>query len=62
MFGRLLWPEPLDSEVRLYRVGETFIKAGGVRYRIERVAVADYIQHVNISVIEEDVIITEPYL
>jgi len=62
MAGRLLWIEPLDQEYRLYRPGETDKRHAGVVYRIERVAIVDNTQHVNVSVVEEDIIITEPHL
>ena len=61
IYGRLLWVEPFDNEHRLYRVGET-VPRDYVSYLVERVALAENTQHINVSVIEEDIIITEPHL
>ena len=48
--GRLLWVEPLKEENRLYGLGETFA-LDEIRYKIERMAIVDNTQHLNISVI-----------
>ena len=61
IYGRLLWIEPFDNEYRLYRVGETVLR-DYVSYLVERVALSENTQHVNVSVIEEDIKITEPHL
>jgi len=61
LYGRFLWAEPLDSEFRLFRVGETVPGDNG-DYLVERVALSENTQHVNVSLIEEDIIITEPHL
>lgn len=61
IYGHLLWASPLETEYRLYEIGETFLW-DEVEYKIERMAVVDHIQHVNVSVVEEDIIITEPHL
>ena len=62
MYGHLLWVSPLENEFRLYRVGDTFV-LDEKHFRVERVAVADSVQHVNLSAIEEDVNVTEgPHL
>jgi len=42
-------------------VGETILR-DDLSYLVERVALSENVQHVNISVIEEDIIITEPHL
>ena len=71
IYGKLLWIEPLDQENRLYQIGErhshVFHDKGGKMmpeafYVIERVALAENIQHVNLKLIEENVIVTEPHL
>lgn len=62
IYGRFLWLEGLQEEHRLFAPGEKFTE-DGVQYRVERMAVAENTQHVNLSVIEEDVNITEgPHL
>jgi len=61
IYGRFLWTEPLRYEFRLYTVGETILR-DDLSYLVERVALSENVQHVNISVIEEDIIITEPHL
>ena len=61
IYGHFLWAEPLNSEYRLYQSGET-VPRGQESYLIERVALAENVQHVNVSLIEEDIIITEPHL
>lgn len=62
-YGRLLWAKPLEEEHRIYRIGETFRgESGMTEYRVEMVAIAEHVLHVNLSVIEEDVNIVEPYL
>ena len=61
IYGRLLWVEPFDNEYCLYRVGET-VPHDYVSYMVERVALSENTQHVNVSAIEEDIKITEPHL
>ena len=61
LFGKFLWAEPLQEEHRLYNPGEEFI-LDEVKYRVERVAIAENTQHVNVAVVHEDVNIVEPYL
>jgi len=61
MFGRFIWAEPLKTESRLYRIGEEFIW-DAIKYRVERMAVVDNVQQVNVMAIYEDVNIVEPYL
>lgn len=61
IYGKFLWSEPLKEESRLYRLGETFPEAD-VTYRVERMALVENVQHVNVQLIVEDIIITEPHL
>ena len=61
LYGRLLWVEPMKHEFRLYQAGETILGVDG-DYLVERVALAENTQHVNVSLIQEDIIITEPHL
>lgn len=61
IYGRLLWVDPIQEENRIHEPGETFYR-DAINYRIERVALAENTEHVNTSVIEEDIIITEPHL
>jgi len=61
LFGKFLWAEPLQEDYRLYNPGEEFI-LGEVKYRVERVALVENTQHVNVTVVLEDVNIVEPYL
>lgn len=61
MYGRLLWVEPIKEEHRLFEVGEIFT-LDYVKYKINRFAIVDNTIHLNISVIKEDVNITEPHL
>jgi len=64
-FGALLWIEELMDEKRLYRVGDkpahTFLIEGTyveAYYVVVREAIADNFQHVNLAVVEEDVVIS----
>ncbi|MDZ4340926.1 MAG: hypothetical protein U1E51_00630 [Candidatus Binatia bacterium] len=61
IFGKLLWVELIQDEYRLYSPGEGFV-LDEVRYRVERVALAENTQHVNVSVVAEDINVVEPYL
>ena len=61
IYGKFLWAEPLKEDNRLYSPGEEFI-LDEIKYRIERVALVENTQHVNVAVVPEDVNITEPYL
>ena len=61
IYGKFLWAEPLQEDYRLYSPGEEFI-LDAVKYRVERVALVENTQHVNLKVVEEDVNIVEPYL
>lgn len=61
IFGKFLWTEPIQEDYRIYRPGEEFI-LDEVKYRVERVALAENTQHVNIVVVQEDLNIVEPYL
>ena len=71
IYGKLLWTEPIDQENRLYQIGEryshVFHDEGGKMapeafYMIERVALAENVQHINLKLIEENVVVTEPHL
>jgi len=71
MDGRMLWAEPLQHEIRLYRLGDRVIppvravdpaKIVAKEWRVRMVAIADHIQVVNVAEIAEDVNIVEPYL
>ncbi len=61
IFGSFLWAEPLREDERLYRPGEEFI-IDGIKYRVERVALIENTQHVNVAVVEEDLNIVRPFL
>lgn len=61
IFGKFLWVEPIQEENRLYHSQEEFIR-DEVKYRVERVALAENTQHVNVVVVQEDLNIVEPYL
>lgn len=61
VYGRFLWVEDIKYEYRLYSVGEEFDRDGS-KYRVERQAIVENDERVNVSVIEEDIIITEPHL
>lgn len=61
IYGKFLWAEPAQEDFRIYRPGEDF-ELDDVRYKVERVAIAENTQHINISVIHEDENIVEPYL
>ena len=61
VYGHLLWVEPLQDEHRLFQTGETFFR-DDVQYRVERMAVVDNTQHVNVVVVKEDLNVVEPYL
>jgi hypothetical protein len=58
--GAFLFSDPISEEYRLYNIGETFL-SGGIQFKVERVALVDNTQHINLSVVEEDVKITEPH-
>lgn len=60
-YGRLMWVEPLREEFRLYQVGEEFVM-DDVRYRVERCAIAENTQHVNVLLVAERLNIVEPWL
>ncbi len=59
--GKLLWVEDTFEDSPLFVPGEALVNNGRL-FRIERVAVADNVQHVNLRYIPEDVNIVEPYL
>jgi hypothetical protein len=61
VYGRFLWAEPIKEDFRLFNVGEEFI-IDEVKYRVERIAVVDNVQHVNIEIIREDLNVMEPHL
>jgi len=61
IYGKFLWAEPIQEDFRLYNLGEEFV-LDAVKYRVERMALAENTQHVNIVVVYEDLIITEPCL
>ena len=61
IFGKFLWAEPIQEDNRLYRPGEEFI-LDEVKYRVERVGLAENTQHVNVAVAEEDLNIVRPFL
>uniref|UniRef100_A0A6M3K0A8 Uncharacterized protein n=1 Tax=viral metagenome TaxID=1070528 RepID=A0A6M3K0A8_9ZZZZ len=61
IYGKFLWAELLKEDYRLYNPGEEFI-LDEIKYRVERVALAENTQHVNVAVVPEDVNIVEPYL
>ncbi len=61
IYGKFLWTEPIQEDHRLYNPGEEFV-LDAVKYRVERVALAENTQHVNIAIVLEDLIITEPCL
>ena len=61
IYGKLLWVEPIQEDYRLYTPGEEFI-LDEVKYHVERVALVENTQHVNVAIVEEDVNIVEPYL
>lgn len=61
IYGKVIWIEPLKEENRLYSPGDVF-GLDEVKYRVARVAVADNTQHVNVEIVQEDVMITEPHL
>lgn len=62
IYGKFLWAEDLPEEHRLHSVGETFQTADETNYKVEREAIVESVHHVNISIVEEDVNIVEPYL
>ncbi len=61
IYGKFLWAEPIQEEHRLYNPGEEFI-LDEVKYRVERVGLAENTQHVNMVVVKEDMNIAEPCL
>ena len=61
IYGTFLWAEPLQDDERLYKPGEEFI-LDEIKYKIERVALVDNTQHVNVSVVQEDLNVVEPFL
>ena len=61
IYGKLLWVEDLKDDERLYRPGEEFI-LDEIRYRIERTAVVDNTQHVNVSLVDEKLNVVTPWL
>ena len=61
LFGKMLWVDPLQEDYRLYNPGEEFI-LDAVKYKVERVALVENTQHINVSVVQEDENIVEPYL
>jgi hypothetical protein len=61
IYGRFLWAEPIKEDFRLFNVGEEFI-IDEVKYKVERIAVVDNVQHVNIEIIREDLNVMEPHL
>lgn len=61
IYGKFLWAEPLSEDYRLYKPGEEFI-LDEIKYKVERVAIAEETQHINISLVKEDLNIVEPYL
>lgn len=72
VYGRLLWIEALSEENRLYRIGEkhshffrdedTGEMLPEAFYEIERVALAENTQHVNLRLVEEIVNVKKPHL
>ncbi len=61
IYGKFLWAEPLKEDYRLYNLGEEFI-LDEIKYRVERVALAENTQHVNVLVVPVKETIVEPYL
>lgn len=61
IYGKLLWIEPLREENRLYVPGDEFV-SDKVKLCVERVALVDNTQHVNVAVLAEKVNIVEPHL
>lgn len=61
IYGKLLWVDPVQEEHRLFIAGEEFI-LDAVKYKVERIAVAENTQHINVSIVKEDENIVEPYL
>ncbi len=61
IYGKFLWAEPLKEDYRLYNPGEEFI-LDEIKYRVERVALAENTQHVNVLVVPVKENIVEPYL
>jgi hypothetical protein len=61
IYGAFLWAEPAKEEYRLYEVGEVF-EVNEVQYKVERIAIADNTQHINVTLVEEDLKVTEPFL
>ncbi len=61
IYGKFLWAEPLKEDYRLYNLGEEFI-LDEIKYRVERVALAENTQHVNVLVVPVKENIVEPYL
>ncbi len=59
--GKLLWVEDTFEDSPLFVPGEALVNNSKL-FRIERVAVADNVQHVNLRYIPEDVNIVEPFL
>ena len=58
IFGRRLKVTPIDNEFRLYGIGEELeltINDEIVRCKVERMAIVENTQHVNVTIIEEDV-------
>lgn len=54
IYGRLLWVEEIQNDYRLYQPGDTFV-CDEIRYRVERIALVENTQHVNLAIVEEDV-------
>lgn len=61
IYGRLLWVEPLQEEYRLFQPKETFFW-DDIQYCVERIAVVENTQHVNVVVVVESLNVVEPYL
>jgi len=61
LYGKFLWAEPLQEDYRLYSPGEEFM-IDGQKYKVERVALVENTQHINLKPINEDLNILEPYL
>ena len=61
IYGKFLFSEEITDANRIYQIGETFPVENNL-FKIQRVAIADNIQHVNVEIVEERVNIVEPYL
>lgn len=63
MAGRLLWVKDFDRDRNFLEVeGNLLPPQDGKFYEVKRVALVENTQHVNLELIEEVVIVTEPHL